>query len=51
MRRHFMDLILRHRAAFWQFVLRLIGLLTTPRGSFVTGTTIQVDGGSHSSLL
>jgi 3-oxoacyl-[acyl-carrier protein] reductase len=32
-------------------IAALIALLVSPRGSFITGTTIQVDGGSRQSLL
>ena len=32
-------------------IAAMAALLVSPRGSFVTGTTIQVDGGSRSSLL
>ena len=32
-------------------IAAMMALLVSPRGSFVTGTTIQVDGGSYSSLL
>ena len=32
-------------------IAAMVALLVSPRGSFVSGTTIQVDGGSRSSLL
>ena len=32
-------------------IASMVALLVSPRGSFVTGTTIQVDGGSRRSLL
>jgi NAD(P)-dependent dehydrogenase (short-subunit alcohol dehydrogenase family) len=32
-------------------IAAMVALLVSPRGSFVTGTTIQADGGSRSSPL
>ena len=32
-------------------IAALVALLVSPRGSFITGATIQVDGGSRQSLL